>query len=262
MDDTYQTYLNRVARQMLPATYQSQLQFIQESPKFKRLQDGSREAAPFPGYTVVTPPWEEEAENGEFYKGLEILQQRLLEQLEPNFLVPVPPASFHLTLADLIWESAYEERRAENPEYDRQLLATVADSFQQYRRSATESKPIRWQLLGLMVMPRAMGVCLAPTDEESYRRVLHLRRALYQNRPLIGLGVQQQYHFTAHITLGYFGEIPEHLDRDRLSRGLAELNQRSPVEDAPPFWVRRAELRKFDDMMHYDREPDWPAISL
>lgn len=81
LDETYQTYLNRVARLTLSATYQSQLQHIQESPKFKPLPDGSRQAVPFPGYTVSSPPWEEESESSAFYTPLKELQQQLLQQL-------------------------------------------------------------------------------------------------------------------------------------------------------------------------------------
>ncbi|HLO47612.1 MAG TPA: DUF1868 domain-containing protein, partial [Kamptonema sp.] len=35
MDDTYQAYVNRAARLTLLDTYKSQVEHIQESPKFK-----------------------------------------------------------------------------------------------------------------------------------------------------------------------------------------------------------------------------------
>lgn len=262
MDDTYQTYLNRVARQILPTAYQSQLQHIHESPKFKALPDGTRKPAPFPGYTVITPPWEEDLENLEFYTCLKKLQDKLLQQVDPGLIVPLPPASFHVTLADLIWENAYFERQAENPEYEEELQQQIAQSFHKYQQSHHTSNPISWQLLGLMIMPRAIGVCLAPNNEDSYQQIKQFRRSIYQNRGLIGLGVQQQYHFTAHITLGYFGEIPPNLERDRLSSTLSELNSQALPQEAIAFCIRRAELRKFDDMTYYYREPDWPVLEF
>jgi len=63
---------------------------------------------------------------------------------------------------------------------------------------------------------------------------------------LTGLGIEQHYHFTAHITLGYFGDLSPNLDRDRLASTIFELNQQ--WLETPQFWVHRAELRKFDDM--------------
>lgn len=262
MDETYQTYINRVARLTLPATYQSQLQHIQESPKFKPLPDGSRQAVPFPGYTVSSPPWVEESESSAFYTPLKELQQQLLQQLDPGLIVLVPPDSFHLTFADLIWESVYRDMERQNPDFDQQLRDRIRESFQQYSKAYSNGTPICWQLLGIMIRPRAIAVCLAPEDENAYKQMLEVRRAIYQNSGLIALGVEQQYHFTAHITLGYFGEISPDLDRDRIADTLSELNQQTLKEEGVPLCVRQVELRKFDDMMRYYREPDWPVLEL
>lgn len=270
MDESYQTYLNRVARLTLPATYESNVQHIQESPKFKPYPDGGRKGVPFPGYTVITPPWEEESENSAFYTNLKESQEQLLQQLDQDLIVPVPPESFHLTLTDLIWDSAYRDAVGENPEFEVQLRDRVAQSFEQYKNYATSSNPIRWQLLGLIVMPRALGVCLVPENENAYERILQFRRSIYQNPALIALGIEQQYHFTAHVTLGYFGDISPQLDheqpngntlRDRLRATLSRLNQQW-LETPTELWVRQAELRKFDDMTRYYREPDWPVLKF
>lgn len=259
MDDNYQTYLNRVARMTLPETYRSQVQHIQESSKFHPTPEGDRLAVPFPGYTLITPP-SEESESA-FYSYLRNYQQQLLSHLDLNLIVPVPPASFHLTLADLIWDSAYRDACEKNPEFEQQLRFCFTEIFQQYQSSATHANPIRWQMLGLIVMPRAIGVCLVPQDEGSYEQIVKLRRTIYQNPKLIALGIEQHYHFTSHITLGYFGEIAPNLDRDRLSTILSELNQQLSL-NAPEFVVHRAELRFFKDMTCYEREPDWPVLNF
>lgn len=258
MDEDYQTYLNRVARLTLLETYNSQIQHIQESPKFQPLPDVGRQAVPFPGYTLITPPAAEDAPNSDFYQNLHLCQQQLL-QLDFDLIVPVPPASFHLTLADLIWDSAYHYAQ-ENSEFEVQLRNCVAEIFQQYRQSLPQTNPIVWQMLGLFVMPRAIGVCLIPKNESSYEQILKLRRTIYQSSGLTALGIEQHYHFTAHITLGYFGNLSPSLDRDRLSAALFEVNQQ--WSDSPELRVHRAELRKFDDMTRYYREPDWPVLEL
>ncbi|HAZ48595.1 MAG TPA: DUF1868 domain-containing protein, partial [Cyanobacteria bacterium UBA11369] len=59
MDDNFQTYLNRVARMTQPETYRFQVQHVQESSKFEPRPEGGRQAVPFPGYTLITPPWED-----------------------------------------------------------------------------------------------------------------------------------------------------------------------------------------------------------
>ena len=264
MDDNYQTYLNRVARMTLPEAYKSQIQHIQESSKFRITPEGERLAMPFPGYAVMTPPSEEEeSKNFAFYAKLLLYQQELLQlPLGYDLIVPVPPASFHLTLADLIWENAYRDVCGKNPEFEEQLHSCFTEIFQQYQQSMTNAtRPICWQMLGLIVMPRSVGVCLVPQDQGCYEQIVNLRRAIFQNPKLIALGIEQNYHFTAHVTLGYFGEVAPDLDRDRLSTMFEELNQQWLLS-SPEFAIHRAELRKFDDMTRYYRQPDWPILVI
>ncbi|WP_193194465.1 DUF1868 domain-containing protein [Nostoc sp. MG11] len=262
MDDNYQTYLNRVARMTLPEAYRSQVQHIQESSKFQP-HSGARIAAPFPGYTLITPSADEESQNSAFYAKLQAYQQELLQlPVNSDLIIPVPPASFHLTLADLIWDSAYRDAHEKNPEFEQQLRSCCVEIFQQYQQSMTrETNPIYWQVLGLIVMPRAVGVCLVPQDERCYEQIIQFRRTIYQNPKLIALGIEQHYHFTAHVTLGYFGEISPDLDRTNLSTMLSGLNQQWLL-NSPEFLIHRVELRKFDNMMHYHREPDWPSLDF
>ncbi len=261
MDDTYQVYINRVARTTLPEAYQSQVQYIQPSPKYYRNEAGEIQPAAFPGYTVISPPWLDDDQNAGFYSRLAEYQQQVLERLEPNLVVPVPAQSFHFTLADLIWASAYRDA-TEDPHFEQQLHDRVAESFQKSQASIQSDKPVYWQIIGLFLRTRAIGVCLVPKDEDSYNRVVELRRMIYQNSNLIALGIEQQYNFTAHITLGYFGAGAATADRDQLAQQLIQLNEWWLETGAQDIWVHRAELRKFEDMTRYYRELNWPTVQF
>ncbi|MDZ8090851.1 MAG: DUF1868 domain-containing protein [Nostoc sp. DedQUE05] len=262
MDDNYQTYLNRLARLTLPEAYRSQAQHIQESSKFQ-LHSGLRQAASFPGYTLITPPAEEESHNSAFYAKLQTYQQELLQlPVNRNLIVPVPPASFHLTLADLIWDNAYLDAYEKNPKFDEELHSCLAEIFQKYQQLVTNrSHPIKWQMLGLILMPRAIAICLVPQDERCYEEIIQFRRTIYQNPKLIALGIEQHYHFTAHVTLAYFGEVPSDLDRINFSTILSQLNEQWLL-NLPEFSIDRVELRKFDNMTRYYRESDWPILDF
>jgi hypothetical protein len=262
LDDNYQTYLNRVARMTLPESYKTQVQHIQESSKF-RLDAGVRVAAPFPGYTLITPPATEDADNAAFYGQIEAYQQQLLQlPIAKDLIVPVPPASFHVTVADLIWDSAFVHACEKNPRFAEDLNFQLTERFQEYQQLMTKgSDPISWQMLGLIVMPRAVGVCLVPKNKRSYEEIIQFRRIIYQNRTLMGLGIEQHYHFTAHVTLGYFGEIPSELDRVNLSQMFSDFNQ-SLLLSNPELAIKKVELRKFDDMTDYYRQPDWPSLDF
>ena len=260
MDETYQIYVNRVAQLTIPATYETQLQNIQKSPKFNK-----GKAVPFPGYTILTPPQTDDALNGKFYQQLEAIQQQLSQQIEPAIIDWLPPESFHLTLADLIWDKSYREVVQEHPNFDAQIKSCIQDSFNNYHKINLEKKESQWQLLGLMVFPRALVVGLVPCDELSYEKIIQLRRSIYQNMDLMALGVEQQYYFTAHITLGYFSENIENIsevDRSRLASILTSFNDKWLEAEPQVFRISQVELRKFEDMTTYLASDDNPLIEL
>ncbi|NJL01805.1 MAG: DUF1868 domain-containing protein [Spirulinaceae cyanobacterium RM2_2_10] len=260
MDEPYQAYLNRVARLTLPAAYRSQLATIQPSPKFA----GDRPAA-FPGYSITTPVGLSDADNTPLYESLIATQQELQAQLGSDFVVPVPPESFHLTLADLIWDRAYQDALKAKPDFAAELCDCVEQSFQRYRQIVREPSPLALQVMGLIVRPRAIVVGLVPHQEPAYNRLLHLRRSLYQNPALIGLGIEQQYNFTAHITLGYISQVPSWSAEDvmMLAERLIALNDAHWLDTKPQMlWVKQAELQKFADMTHFFREPEFPVVAV
>lgn len=262
MDEAYQKYVEEVGRLSQPALYPTQLKNIQESPKFQRDESGKVEARSFPGYSVVTPPYQDDASNEGFYHHLAQTQKRLLSQLPQDFILPVPPASFHLTLADLIWGDQFQSAVAKKPDFEVQLRTQIASSFEQYQKENYASKPLQWQLLGLIIRPRAIVVGLLPKEENSYQQLIQLRRAIYQNQGLLSLGLEQHYHFLAHVTLGYFGKVPEASERDEICTTLTAINDQWLEADPKILTIDRAELRKFSDMTSFTREPDFPAITF
>lgn len=257
MDETYQIYVNRVASLTLPTTYQNQLKNIQKSPKFQQ-----RQPVTFPGYTVLTPPYQDDLINESFYHQLTLIQQQLVAKIEPNFLIPVPPESFHLTLADLIWEDNYRNAVKQDPTFEQNLKQAISDSFQAYQKMGLAKGQCQWQILGLLVFPRALVVGLVPCNELSYDKIFQLRRSLYQNQELIGLGVEQQYHFTAHITLGYFDEIPDHLDTNHLESVILSFNDQWMEKEPQILTIEQAELRKFENMTRFLSDQTNPKVRI
>ena len=257
MDESYQDYINRVARLTLPSACSMQLQTIQHSPKFI---DGK--PVSFPGYSVITPTANEDEINDKFYSQVETIQGQLAQQLDKNFFIPLPKDSFHLTLADLVWDESYRQLVSANANFERELREQVANSFAQYQDSKSQLKPLTWQLWGIITRPRAIMACLVPKDQESYESVISLRRSLYQNAGLVGLGIEQQYDLTAHITLGYFDNIPDTLNRDRLCIMLSQINDRLVESELPTLSIRKAELRKFENMLEYNRQSDWAIVEF
>lgn len=256
MDYNYQNYINRVAQMTLPNNYLIQLQNIQKSSKFI---DGK--ATKFPGFSIINPPAKEEKDNQEFYQQLEIHQQKLIKNLDEKFFTPIPPSTYHLTIADLIWEQNYLNFLATNPNFDSQLITNINSVFKHYQETLIEHEPLELELLGISVFTRAIAVCFVPT-ESSYEKIVNLRREIYQNQDLIKLGIEQQYDFVAHITLGYFGEILPDLDLENISTILTSINDEWLENPTPILKIHEVQLRKFEDMITYQREEDWAVIKF
>ncbi|MGB3494614.1 MAG: hypothetical protein WBA57_17940 [Elainellaceae cyanobacterium] len=262
MDDLYRDYVNRVVRMTMPEQHQAQAKNIQPSAKFRLDESGKIEALPFPGYTIITPPWQDESENAEAYAGVQHFADMMSDRLPEGLVGTVPPSSYHVTLADLIWKDNYLAV-SKSSDYDSKLCDRIAESFNMYEACRGTPAMCEWQILGLMIRPRAIALCLAPTSEDSYNPIIRFRRAIYQNSSLMPLGIEQQYHYTAHITLGYFTHQANTVDKAELAQTLADLHQLW-LESAAPKNLRigRAELRQFETMRNYSRQPDWPVVEL
>jgi hypothetical protein len=258
MDDNYHSYLNRVAKLTLPDTYATQVNTLQESPKFA-LQGQQRVPVDFPGYSIITPTANEDTANHSLYENLQQCQEQIVKQVAPDLIALVAPDSFHMTVADLVWDNSYHALADQDPSFEQNLCQQIAVGMSEY--TATSIEPVRWQVMGLMLRPRAISVSLVPANEESYDRVLAFRRSVYQNPGLMDLGVEQQYHFTAHITIAYFGNVQQEFDQHAFSHTLQDLNLQW-IEAAPELTLSRVELRKFTDMNVYKREENWPMANI
>ena len=264
MDDQYHIYINRLMGMTRVEHYCHQLGLIQPSSKFA-LVDGQTTPTEFPGYSLTTPPGHEDllnGVNGGFFDRLASVQEELWRICQPQssqFMAALPRDTYHLTLADLIWDANYRQQLETIDNYEWKLRAEIGEILSQ--KANGYQKPIQLKVLGFLVMTRAIAVALAPNTEADYQHILDLRRAVYQHPPLLGLGVEQQYHFTGHITLGYFTQVPEGLDLDLLSRHLDRLNNEF-LDGFPEFLLERVELRKFDNMTDFKRLDNWPTWSF
>ncbi|BAQ65472.1 hypothetical protein [Geminocystis sp. NIES-3709] len=256
MDGNYQNYINRVVQMTLPSNHKQQLKNIQSSPKFI-----NGKPVEFPGYSVITPPYGEENYNQEFYQNLKLIEDQLIEKLDPNFFLGLPSESFHLTLADLIWETTYISAVKENPDFDNLLISEMSKIFKEYEFSLGDIQSLELEVLGISIFPRAITVCLAPS-ENSYEPIIKLRQLIYQNEQIMKLGIEQHYDFAAHVTLGYFHKVDENIDLDKIESIIKEINDLWIENPAPTFNLKQFELRKFTDMINYIREPDWATIKL
>ena len=256
MDISYQGYVNKVVPMTLTANYKQQLQFIQSSPKFAHGKPQE-----FPGFTIITPLAEEDKFNGEMNDYLSQLLETITAELDSNFFAPVPPETFHLTVADLIWDKVYISAVKQNSNFDQLLITEINRIFNESQEVVADINSLDLEVMGISIFPRAIAVCFIPT-EKSYEILMRLRQLIYQDEQIINLGIEQQYDFVGHVTLGYFEDIPENLDIDQVESIMTKINNQWISNDLPLFKIKQWELRKFTDMITYFREADWAQIKL
>ena len=79
---------------------------------------------------------------------------------------------------------------------------------------------------------------------------------------IIKLGIEQQYDFVGHITLGYFDKVDDNGDRDQIELKITEINDQLVAKSLPVFKLNQWELRKFTDMTNFIREKNWGSIKI
>ena len=256
MTITYQSYVNKVVQMTLTNNYPQQLKFIQPSPKFEQ-----RKAIEFPGYTIITPPAKEDTFNSQINNYVAQLQTTITEQLDDRLFVPVPSEIFHITIADLIWNKEYISAVQKDSNFEELLIAEIDKIFADSQDLLSGIDSLDLEVIGISIFPRAIAVCFSPT-EKSYNTLIKLRQLIYQNPKIINLGIEQQYDFVGHITLGYFNDIPEDLDYEKVQSVLKKANNEWIANDLPLFNIKQWELRKFSDMLTFTRQPEWASIKL
>ena len=157
LDDQYQVYINRLMGMIRLEHYQNQWNHIQPSPKFEVAADGTIQPVVFPGYSIITPPGTEDPLNAGFFSQLETMQRQIWDSaqgLADGLAVALPAQTFHLTIADLIWDANYRQQIQNIPDYEVRLQNAIADIFSQQPNTG---RPIRLRVLGFIVMTRAIA---------------------------------------------------------------------------------------------------------
>lgn len=226
--------------------------------RFMREDTGVWEPLEHSGYTIITPPFEDEGESGNVktYARLGDVQQFILENLGLAHYAPAPITSLHLTVADLVAGGRYKEQVAGACE--EQLRAELSSCFAEFERQGT----IQMHVVGVSVFPAGFVIALLSFREETgYRQLMSFRDSIYEHAGLKGLGVQRKFKFAGHVTLAYAESELGASGRYRLARTLIDVKERYFARPLP-FDVAQAQVVKFDHLSRFYREQDWPVLQF
>ena len=140
------------------------------------LQPSGATAIPFRGYTIITPPRDEDdahAGNGPAYNTLDAARAGLASV---DGLVMAPPKEWHMTLAGLVAEREYAALEASKR--TGHLVGGVHALFcdmQQFGAFPVCNMDIR----GVALLPTCVIAVLAPTTQQDYQTLLSFRHFIY-----------------------------------------------------------------------------------
>ena len=153
------------------------------------------------GITILAEPY---PIGGSVVPALKTLQEKI-QQLTPDF-APVPPETFHLTVADLIWGDKYTALiQSQGGEIQNtQMFQRVDDILKGVDgRLLTQNATI----VGVGGFPGAV-VAFVNVDDAAYRSIITFRDKIYSDLILAQYGVFRERPFLGHITLGYIEGVP------------------------------------------------------
>ncbi len=191
---------------------------------------------------------------------LQDLQQQLLSLLpDPGCLYPLPPASFHQTVANTFSAGRYQSQLVDLGLAD-SFPAIIAERAAQWP-SETTSHPPAMQLVGISLFRTAIGILGVFENELHFDRVLAFRDRFYSDERLAQIGLARTRPFIGHVTLAYLERHLQPREAAQLVEGIDRINQRlrsRRLEMEMPF----AQLHRYEDLSHFATQPDFPKLSL
>lgn len=222
-------------------------------------QDGRWAPLPYPGYALQAMLGFSSNREA-LCLDLQELQQRVTRLVErPGALYPLPPASFHQTVANTF----SGERRQHcllDTGLDESFPALIGGHLSDWKATEKES-PVVMRLIGIGLFRTALGLLGIFEDPTHFRRVTAFRDRVYGDRELSAIGLKRTRPFIGHVTLAY---LEDHLDgREKLSlvEGIDLINQ-SLRQRRLYFEMPKAELRRYDNLSDFQAVSGYPSFKI
>ena len=169
-------------------------------------------------------------------------------------LFPLPPASFHQTIANTLSDENYHREVVQKGLAD-VYPARVATVLSDIKSGSGEVPVMR--MVGISLFGTALGVLGVFHEKSAFDRVLALRDEFYTHLDIAALGIRRTRPFIGHITLGYIESVLDEAERFRLVEVVSDLN-RALAEQNVLFSMPLAELRAYDHLAEFRPLPHLP----
>ncbi len=257
MEMNYTDYIVYVNKLLLDGSVRKAVDKLEPLGKFEMRGIGQWEPIYYPGFTLITPVCGEDRDNADTYKKLlTVRKQRLSGNINLSKCVEAPDQALHMTVARLVSGTVYEANRIE--QHTDSFLARMQGLFEKLAISGQ----LRFEIKGVCVLPQGViAASVAPKNEADYNCLQNLRDFLYSDKTLQAFGVERKREFVGHISLFYVEKELDNMEKQILHDTIIHINRQFFAEPLP-FRIRKAEVRKFNNFLHFDREENWPVFEF
>ncbi len=250
----FDDYQQRQWHEVSPRGLIARAQKLGPAGKFRR-EGNAWVPTPYQGHAVLavlnsTP------DNDATARTLSEVQQALMAGFDNrDAFYPLPPASFHQTLANTLSDENYHRQvvRAGIADVYPERVATILGSL-----AADAGEVPVMRMVGISLFGTALGVLGVFHEKAAFDRVLALRDLFYGHPDIAALGIKRTRPFIGHITLGYIEANMDEAERVRLVGVVSDLN-RGLAEQNLLFSMPVAELRAYDHLAEFRPLPQLPT---
>jgi len=256
MEKEFKEYINFIENSLTKESIREAANLAGTLGKFSITANGRWEPVYYPGYTLITPTFGDDAENEGSYKILSDIKESIAGKSDLSKLVIAPDNALHMTVARLISGKVFEKN----------ILGTGENEFlnamrQLFSKLAISGR-LRFEIKGISVFPQGViAAMISPVYEDDYNCLQYFRDYIYSDKTLKELGVERKRGFKGHITLFYIEKELSAIEKQKLSEVIIGINGRFFTEPLP-FYIKRAEVRRFDNFFGFYRKENWAAFEF
>ena len=255
---TYAVYQERQLAETQIAQLLHRSGNIHYGHKFE-FHQGQWQAESYPGYAILAM-LDQHPGHAALIEKLQDWQEAIIASTAlAHKLYPLPPASFHQTIANLLSAEKYFQHIVEAGLVE--AFPTIVAKAMAEISPATEQEPIAMRLLGLSLFGSALGVLGVFEKEQDFQRILDFRQQFYHHPDLQAIGIRRTRPFIGHITLLYFGADIQAVDGEKIAHVCAKINaqlQANPLY----FNIQHAHLMRYPHLAEFNHWPHFPNHSF
>jgi len=254
-DFDYKLYQERQQYAISPENIESQAQAFRCSDKFI-LDRETWDIIDYKGFAVVSMV-QNNPSNDRLLNFLDSSREFLASKLNlPEAYYFLPRESYHQTIANTLSDKRYLENivnKGIEPvyhEFIKETFSSIALPLLQ--------QPLKMTMIGVNIFGSCIALLGIFNHMEDYNMISGFRQQFYQSDNLNKLDIKWTRPFVGHITLAYLGRNLELAEKKLLADTINELNAFVPNELI--FNIAKAELRKYNDLSCFQRNPEFPVF--